>query len=155
MYPDLKRQTEFRLHRKNMITRENIIETARKYIGYAYLHQGRGENKAVDCVGLPVCIAKELGYEVIDAVNYRRVPSATQIREILKMNCDEIKVPDAKRGDIFLMRLGGLKPRHTAIYFDEQDRMLLHASANGVRLEPLSNFPPEWFVSAFRLRGVI
>lgn len=144
------------------ITRQKIIETAEKYIGYSFRHQARGQANSVDCVGLLVCVARDLNYpNIVDATDYRRVPSASVIRQTLLMNCDEITLSEMKIGDIFLMRLGGLKPRHAAIFANDKTDIekgispsIIHASASGVRIEPLSNFPQSWFVSGFRMRGV-
>jgi cell wall-associated NlpC family hydrolase len=140
---------------KFQVTREEIVAAARSFLGIRFLHQGRDEN-GLDCVGFLVAIGKKIGYpEIFDVEGYRRVPSADTIRETLRKNCDEIKVENAKPGDIFLMRMGGIKPRHTSVYLsDEGEPQIIHAGMNGVRIQPFSDFPPSWFVAAFRLKGI-
>lgn len=137
------------------LTRSNIIQTARELLGVRFLHQGRNPATGLDCVGLLIVLAQRLGYPHQDVQGYRRTPSADTIRQMLLTNCDEIPLVDVKDGDIYLMRLGGIKPRHVSIFhrFNGRDSVI-HASANGVRCEEMSNFPSSWFVAAFRLRGV-
>jgi cell wall-associated NlpC family hydrolase len=142
------------------ITRNEIIEIAKSYIGLPFVHQGRSKDTGVDCVGLLVCLGQEMGYpDLKDAEAYRRIPSANVIRSILGQNCDEISVEEAKEGDIYLMRLGGIKPRHAAIlYYDDRydgEPCLIHATKRGVRIEAKRAYPDHWFVGAYRVRGII
>lgn len=147
---------------KYSVTRQKILTAAYSLLGIRFLHQGRNPEVGLDCVGVIVEIGKRINYpQIVDAEAYRRVPSASTIRETLLQNCDEIELSEAKPGDIFQMRLHGRKPRHCAVYYsDEVDEKngieptILHASPNGVKIEPISNFPKEWFVSAYRVRGL-
>jgi cell wall-associated NlpC family hydrolase len=135
-------------------TRRQIIETAEKFIGLPFVHQGRSEITGVDCVGLLVLIGRGIGYpEIHDVEGYRRIPRPDVIREVLAMNCDEIAVEDAGIGDFYFMRYGGRIPRHAAVVYSETE--LLHASKTGVRIEPKMNFPDNWFVGAYRVKGLI
>lgn len=138
------------------ITRLQVIETARSFSGVRFRHQGRDRN-GVDCVGLLVAVGRILDYpDILDMEGYRRTPSPSVMRSFLEANMDEIAFADALPGDAVWMRLGGLKPRHAGILIGEHagEESLIHASASGVRIQPLSDFPRSWFVSAFRLRGV-
>lgn len=144
-------------------TRKAIIEAAETMLGLPFIHQGRSSETGVDCVGLLVVIGNMIGYpEVFDVEGYRRTPSAQVIRDTLRKNCDEIAVEDAKIGDIYLMRMGGIKPRHASIlYTTEVDAIngkeptILHATPKGIRVEAKRNYHPSWFVSAFRIRGIV
>lgn len=145
------------------VTRQEILDASRTLIGVPFVHQGRSAETGVDCVGLLVVMGRTLGYpDIVDVEGYRRIPSSTVIREVLSANMDEIPLADAGVGDVFLMRNGGLLPRHAAIYFSAEsdakkgtEPMILHAVSPRVRLDPVSAFPPSYFVSAFRLRGLI
>ena len=145
------------------ITRNEILNSASSLLGTPFVHQGRDATTGVDCVGLLVVMGRLIAYpQIIDVEAYRRIPSSTVIKETLQKNLDEIPIEDARPADIFLMRQGGLLARHAAIYFSDEldiergiEPMLLHAVKDGVKLEPFSNFPKSFFVSAFRLRGVI
>lgn len=141
------------------ITRKEVVHTARAYLGLPFVHQGRSKQTGVDCVGLLVCMGQDFGYpDLQDAEAYRRIPSANVIRSILSVNCDEIPMEEAREGDIYLMRLGGRKPRHASVLcFDQRygdEPCIIHATKDGVRLEAKRRFPDHWYVAAFRIRGV-
>jgi cell wall-associated NlpC family hydrolase len=140
-----------------MYTREQILKASEKFLGVPFLHQGRDASTGIDCVGFLVMIGRELGYpDIKDVEGYRRIPRPEIIREVLGQNCDEISVSDAKPGDIFFMRYGGRIPRHAAVLYQiEPEPMLIHASAQGVRIEPKRNFPDNWFVGAYRVRNLV
>jgi cell wall-associated NlpC family hydrolase len=143
--------------KKFQVKREKIIEAATEFVGTRFLHQGR-DKAGVDCVGLLVAVGRAIGYpEIFDVEGYRRVPSADTIRETLRKNCDEIEVSEVKPGDIFLMRMGGIKPRHAAIFLGDVwhgEPAMVHAVAPVVKVQPLSDFPSSWFVCGFRIKGV-
>lgn len=145
------------------ITRKEIIDAAATMLGLPFVHQGRSGTAGVDCVGLLVVMGQLIGYpEIFDVEGYRRTPSANVIRETLQKNMDEIPLEEARVGDVFLMRTGGIKPRHAAIFFSDQTDeergirpQILHAAPKGVKLDAMGIFPKSWFVAAFRVRGVI
>lgn len=145
-----------------MLTRNDITSTARKYLGTRFRHQGRDAATGVDCVGLAAIVARDLGYEYEDVEAYRRVPSADVIRQMLAKNCDEIPIDEVRQGDLYLMRIGGRKPRHVAIRMNDDtdlskgvEPMLIHAKStnNCVVIEPVRQWLND-FVAGFRLRGV-
>ena len=144
------------------VTRQQILESAEKLIGLPFVHQGRSAETGVDCVGLLVVMARMVGYpDIKDIEGYRRIPSSTVIKDTLSENLDEISVSDAKPGDVFLMRQGGLLARHASIYYSDAldiekgiEPMILHAVKEGVRIEPVSAYPKSWYVSAFKMRGI-
>lgn len=145
------------------VTRKQILEAAGSMLGLPFVHQGRSATAGVDCVGLLVVMGQLINYpEIFDVEGYRRTPSANVIRQTLEKNLDEIPLDEARVGDVFLMRTGGIKPRHAAIYFSDQSDeakgirpQILHAAPKGVKLDAVSIFPRSWFVAAFRVRGVI
>ena len=147
---------------KYEVTRQEILDAASTMLGLPFVHQGRSGETGVDCVGLLVVMGEKIKYpQIFDVAEYRRIPSSTVIKETLMKNMDEIPLEDAKPGDVFLMKQGGLLARHAAIYYSEEldvengkQPMILHAVKEGVRIQPIADFPSSWFVSAFRLRGV-
>jgi cell wall-associated NlpC family hydrolase len=137
------------------ITREQILTEARSFLGTRFLHQGRTRD-GVDCVGLLYAVASALGYDTVDLRAYSRTPQPAIMGDLLAKNADEIPLVDIRPGDILWMRLGGVKPRHTAFVESIGDTpSILHAATNGVRVQPFSDFPKQWFYKAFRMRGVI
>lgn len=150
------------------ITREQVVEAARTWHGTPFRHQGRNEppGTGIDCVGLLVVVAKMLEYpEIIDVEGYRRVPSADTIKKTLLANCDEIPIDEVKAGDIYLMRLGGRKPRHAAIRISDEtdlargiEPQIIHAFAMGpsgqVIIESVRQRMKD-VAAGFRLRGLV
>lgn len=138
-------------------TRAEVVGAAREMLGARFLHQGRDPQTGIDCVGFLVVLANRLGYpDVNDVEGYRRTPSAEVIRQTLRQSCDEIPVSEVRDGDIFLMRMGGIKPRHVALALTDRggEPCIIHASASGVKVQPLTDYPASWFVAGFRLRGL-
>lgn len=145
------------------VTRQQVIDNASRMLGLPFLHQGRSLETGVDCVGLLVVMGQLIGYpDIKDVEGYRRIPSAETIRSVLSQNLIEIPLTEMGVGDVFLMRMGGIKPRHTAILFSNtvdypngKEPQLLHATKNGVILEAKRMYPSSWFVSGYRLRGLV
>lgn len=145
-------------------TRKDVVKFAREEIGTKYRHQGRESGKFLDCVGLLVVIGKRMNYpNIVDPRVYRRTPSATVLVETLRQNMEEIPVADVRAGDIYLMRLGGVKPRHTAIKTsDEVDikngkyPTIVHAyKPEKIVIEQSLRPFEQWLVKGFRIRGLV
>jgi hypothetical protein len=144
------------------ISRQEILDAAQSFRGVRFLHQGR-TRAGLDCVGFLIAVGDLIKYpEIFDFEAYRRTPQPAIMRAMLEKNLDEIPVAEARPADIFWMRMGGLKPRHTAFYLNDQtdtargiEPEIIHASDKGVRVQPLSDFPAAWFVAAFRVRGLV
>lgn len=146
------------------VTRNEIVAAGTAMLGWKFRHQGRNEN-GVDCVGFLVVLGEKLNYPFLNDVEaYRRVPSAQVIRETLQMNCDEIDASEVRKGDIYLMRTGGRKPRHAALRIsDDTDLLkgvepqLIHSygdeKTGKVVIEPVRQWEHN-FVCGFRLRGL-
>lgn len=148
------------------VTRQQIVDSAMKLRGVKFRHQGRDAATGVDCVGMLHVILTDLKYPVIiDVEGYRRSPSARVIFETLSENFDEIAIEDVGLGDIFLLRIGGRKAKHTAIlvsnvtdYEAGIEPQIIHAygmeKTGGVVVEDLENWRFQ-IAAAFRLKGLI
>ena len=135
------------------VTRKEILEAAISLRGVRFVHQGRNDS-GVDCVGFLHVVANKIGLpNIVDATDYKRQPQPEVLWKYLLKNCEEIPLSEIRPADVFFMRLHSPKPRHTAMLFDENN--IIHASDKGVRIQPLSDFPKEWFCRAVRIRGVI
>lgn len=44
-----------------MTSRADVVAAARAYVGAPWRHQGRSPVSGVDCVGLAICVARDLG----------------------------------------------------------------------------------------------
>ena len=135
------------------VTRKEILAAAESLRGQRFVHQGRND-VGVDCVGFLRVIAEKIGLpDVEDLTDYKRQPQPEVLWKYLLKSCAEIPISEARPGDVFFMRLHSPKPRHTAMLFDEKN--IIHASEKGVRTQPISDFPKEWFCRAVRIRGVV
>lgn len=147
------------------ISRRAICEISQSLIGVPYLHQGRDVNIGIDCVGLLVEIGKRCDYPYLrDLESYARVPSASKLLETLEANLFEIPLTEVRIGDFYLMKMGGIKPRHVAVKVSDEtdyitgiEPMLIHALSNGginaVVKQPVSVWRSQ-FVKGFRAHGL-
>lgn len=100
---------------KSPIYRE-VLSTARRCLGTPFRHQGRVLGVGMDCAGLIIFVARELGFagEFFE-VPYGRYPNAGTLRSL----CDRYLDPIARHepGDIVLMAWQQ-EPQHLAIVTD-------------------------------------
>jgi cell wall-associated NlpC family hydrolase len=145
------------------VTRQQIVETARSYVGTPYQHQGRLRGVGVDCVGLLVCVARDLGVSKFDFRAYRRIPDGAQLLAALDQELERLDDwRDARAGDVLVERVTERMPQHCMIVSERIESefgvewTVIHARAPyGViehRLDP-------WHVrrihSAYRVRDVV
>ena len=93
------------------------VEIARAQIGTPFRHQGRTPGWALDCAGLVVHVAAELGLEYFDQQGYSRHPSDNLLESALDgQPClRRVALDDMQPGDVLVMRFSG-DPQHLAIY---------------------------------------
>lgn len=110
-----------------MTTPNQIITQARKYMGVRWQHQGRTEH-ALDCAGLVVRVAKDLGLSSFDFIDYDRRPFADTMRTLLAANCVEMTGWRPEPGMVALMRFGR-EPQHLGIigHYPQGGVSLIHA----------------------------
>ena len=97
--------------------REDIVCAARDLIGTPFKHQGRRPQIELDCAGLLVVVAGELGVEVHDQQGYGRRPANDLLRAALDSQAALVSVPlaEMQSGDLLLMRVVR-DPQHLAIF---------------------------------------
>jgi cell wall-associated NlpC family hydrolase len=99
------------------MTADDVIAAARSCLGTPFQHQGRIKGLALDCAGLAISVADDLGIVYQDVQGYSRLPVRSLLQSAL------IDQPELKRvetcamapGDILLMRFGR-HPQHLALY---------------------------------------
>jgi cell wall-associated NlpC family hydrolase len=128
------------------VARDLIVATALTYVGVPFLHQGRSRS-GVDCVGLVICTAHDLGITDYDKADYERDPDSDELVRLLDAHMDRKRLIDAEPGDLVLMALGKGKPKHVALLID-YDRML-HTYANAGKVV-VNGFGNHW---QHRVRG--
>lgn len=131
-----------------MVTRRSdVVEHARTYLGVPYVHQGRTRH-GLDCIGLVVRVAHDLGLSAYEISHYARVPSGRLMIRLLKENCQAIPPSTAQPGDLLHIAYGK-QPQHLAIV---TERGMIHAdSRHGVVEHGLI---PDRIRGAYRLPGV-
>lgn len=102
-----------------------IVTAARRWLGTPFHHQGRVRGVGVDCAGLVIGVARELGIFHIDVTGYGHRPDDREMEHLVRAHLAEIPLADAAPGDVLLMLIGG-RPQHLAI---RTDVGIIHAYA--------------------------
>lgn len=99
-----------------MITRTQIVTTARGYLNTPFHHQGRVKGVGIDCAGLLICVARDLEVRdpSWDVSNYGPLPNGDELQQHLARNLQPIAIEAADAGDVLLMRFSK-EPQHIAI----------------------------------------
>lgn len=129
-----------------------IIAAARSAIGTPFRHQGREVGKALDCAGLAVHVAAEVGAECQDFPGYAVRPSGGLLEAALDAQPGLERVFEMQPGDILLMRFTG-DPQHLAIY---AGATIIHAFAAGRKVceHHLDDVWRSRIVRIYRFKGV-
>lgn len=150
------------------VTREQVVEEARTWLGTPWKHQAMLKGVGVDCIGYLAGVAYNLG--LADARPKMRMPEyraygREPLPNVLLAACaqylDEIPIPGAGLGDILLLRVPrGLYPQHFAIVSAMGDGVpshVLHATSASPRKVVENIIDDEWrsrVFKAFHIRGV-
>jgi cell wall-associated NlpC family hydrolase len=139
------------------VERSAIIREARRLVGTKYVHQGRLAGVACDCIGLPVLVARALGYlDAIPPADYARRPDGSRLQQALIDHLDHHDGPPLP-GDVVLMTWRRM-PMHVAIAGDGAEPFsLIHAYAGaGKVVEHVAD--AAWrsrILAAYSFRGVV
>lgn len=88
-----------------MTQQEEIVRHARSMLGMRWAHQARGENGKVDCAGLVLLAAKEIGHLDWDIPSdYARTAKPEEMLEVCRKHLIEITRADLRPGDIVVLR---------------------------------------------------
>lgn len=89
------------------VTGADIARTARGYLGVPYLHLGRSRH-GLDCAGLVLLTAHDLGLTDWDDTAYSRQPDTVHLRACVEKLCRRVCCGDCARpGDVLLMTIRG------------------------------------------------
>jgi cell wall-associated NlpC family hydrolase len=110
------------------LLRSQIVAKAKSFIGTPWKHQGRSR-RAVDCVGLVIAIADELGVLPPDLVipPYRRVPDGS-LEVYFKEHMDRRPKTALKPGMVLLHSFM-TSPFHASILIDPDTGTIIHGYA--------------------------
>lgn len=97
-----------------MATRADVVNTARSYLGVRFHHQGR-TRAGLDCAGLVVRVAHDLGLSTFDHSDYGPTPLGNMMRGVMDRETNPVAV--WQPGDILMMSFVA-EPQHLAIVTD-------------------------------------
>jgi cell wall-associated NlpC family hydrolase len=137
------------------MTADEILAAARQCLGTPFRHQGRLLGVGLDCAGVAIHVARQIGVGHLDVSGYGRTPVDGQLERSL----DTPALPGARRkgrraapGDLLLMRFAG-DPQHLAITTGDT---LIHAyeSVGQCCEHRLSSMWAARIVRVYRFRGI-
>jgi cell wall-associated NlpC family hydrolase len=135
-----------------------FVVAARKYIGVPYAHQGRSRERGLDCIGLVVCVAQDLGVMPAgaDRSGYGRQPSGALLQSALSEHMQKIERPQMMPGDVVCVAFDKF-PQHVGVLgnYAYGGLSIIHANAKrGKVIETRLLFSDAMkFVAAFRWKG--
>ena len=121
------------------MTGADVVSAARACLDTPFRHQGRiagtGPGAGLDCAGLVVVVAEQLGIAYAAPTNYPRHPVNGELVRTLdaQASLQRVDAGEMAAGDILVFRLGG-QPRHLGIWtgdtlihaFDECGKVVEH-----------------------------
>lgn len=148
-----------------MITREQIVDEARSFIGTRYQHQASLKGVAVDCIGLIRGVARGVGLDdpftsgkAREFEGYSQYPNPMLLVLACEEFMDRIKISEAGLGDVLVFSFidrGVNQPQHFGIISQTDPNYVIHSLAGHKVVEHHVN--EVWqrrILSAYRLRGV-
>lgn len=102
----------------------DLVESARKYLGAPFRHQGRN-HLGLDCGGLLVLAASDMGRVLDDIKGYARTPDGKTLVAVMERNLKRVNRQPLPN-DIILFKLRKY-PQHIAICTDVG---IIHAHAD-------------------------
>lgn len=106
----------------------SISEAAEKYIGVPFRHQGR-TMAGLDCVGLVILAARDVGYNDYVEFAYGREPRQDRLQKTLREHIGEPLDRPPRVNDIVLLRLPHSRaPSHVGIICEHPHGLgIIHA----------------------------
>jgi cell wall-associated NlpC family hydrolase len=142
------------------VTGVEIVTMARQFIGCPWRHQGRSR-EGVDCLGLVLLVAHQLGLTDFDTRDYARQAKDESMLEQCREHLVEINRSVARPGDVAVMRFAN--NRHIGFFGDyvHGGLSLIHAFSQSPRKVVEHRFTDDWLrgysaslMACFRFPGV-
>lgn len=114
-----------------MPDREQILEAARAWLGTPFRHQGRCRGVGVDCIGLIVGVARDLGINARDRTDYPRQPDGRSLEAALENQLLCLRPEEIRPADVLLMRIRHL-PQHVGFLAEHGTLIHAHSAAGRV-----------------------
>jgi cell wall-associated NlpC family hydrolase len=121
------------------MNRQAIIDAALRHEGTPWVHQGRLPGVALDCLGLLVVVARELGFvpQDFDESGYSRFPDGVSLPDGLARYLVPINRSAIAPGDVVSMTFDQF-PQHVGIvipYKHGNALAMVHASSRAGKVE--------------------
>jgi NlpC/P60 family putative phage cell wall peptidase len=140
-----------------MVTRAQVVAAARARLGTRWLHQGRTKGAGLDCIGLVVDVARELGLVAeIPLPNYSKHPDGQTLREGCDRYMTRIDAAAAGPGDVLIFAFTN-EPQHMGIVAEHEGRQTIIHSLMLSRKVVETSLDDNWrerIRGAFRIPGV-
>lgn len=145
-----------------MTTRLDVVRVAQEWIGTPFHHCGRVKGLGVDCAGLLIGVARELGLvsPEFDVNDYGRVPDGSTLTRFCKQYLDPIPKNLLRSGDVLVMAIDE-DPQHLGIINDYKHggNSLIHAACRRDGVGEVIETRLMWhrrqrFVAAYSFRGL-
>lgn len=110
------------------MTVDQLITIARSTLGTPFCHQGRSLEGGLDCVGVPLYVANQMGISYTDVVGYTRRPGGGKLEATFDEHVENgvlirVSISEMQAGDLLMMNFSG-QPQHIAIFTGEN---IIHA----------------------------
>ncbi len=136
------------------MTADDILNHARQCLGTPFRHQGRMVGFGLDCAGVAIHVARQIGVGHLDVSGYGRTPADGQLERSLDAQpcLERVALGHRQAGDLLLMRFAS-DPQHLAICAGET---IIHAYEHvGQCCEHrLSSMWAARIVRVYRFRGM-
>lgn len=120
---------------KKPVSKELVVAYAREAIGTPTGHQKRLLGKALDCVGVVLYVADQIGMDVSETANYGRIPNPAEMRAQIDKHLIRVPITQLQIGDVVWLSVEQ-DPQHLGIiadYYFGTGFSLIHAqNAAGV-----------------------
>jgi cell wall-associated NlpC family hydrolase len=134
------------------VTGADIARVARSYLGTPYVHLGRSKRNGIDCLGLILCTAHDLGLTDWDDTAYTDQPDVEHLRECLERFCRPVE-GEMAAGDVLLFSIAD-SPQHLG--FCVEPGRMIHAYQTPMRVVDHA-IDGKWrrrLVGTYRWRGL-
>jgi cell wall-associated NlpC family hydrolase len=107
------------------MTPDEFVEQLRTYVGVPTWHCGRSR-EGVDCVGLIICAAQDLGVDIDGFERYTADVNSARLQARMLQHCRRLLLTDELLvGDLLLFNSRD-NPQHVAV-LSESGRSIIHA----------------------------
>jgi cell wall-associated NlpC family hydrolase len=144
------------------VTRQQVVDEARSWIGTPWQHQQSTKGLGTDCVGFIAGVARETGAvsDVEFQNDYRMNENGAEMVRLFRAYLDPIDWRDARAGDVFVVRFND-DYWHCLIVTSRDDSNLeleftcIEAGRDGVSEHRIDGSLKRRIHSCYRLRGIL